>query len=256
MAVLAEKAEEFRRSFDGWMRSRNWPNSELASNVARLSHRILANVDQVEGEWINLVPWADRKQLTKVIVVQKSENGPKTAAIDLDGTILEYDGWHGEDNFGKVRPGCVEALSELKRQGWRIIIFTTRGNTEKVAQYLEANGVPFDHVNENPDQPEGSSGKVIADVYVDDRAINAETDWSTILRNVLGRTYKAKSKKTITKKKGPFKFQSTQIDLPGDLSVAARRWVSGHIPEEALVKVEDDSHLTVRYGIKEHTNGR
>lgn len=190
----------------------------------------------------------------KVIVIQKSESGPKTAAIDFDGTILEYNGWHGENDFGKVRPGCIEALSELKRQGWRIIIFTTRGNTDGVSEYLEANGVPFDHVNENPDQPAGSSGKVIADVYVDDRAVNAETDWSTILRNVLGRTYKAK--KQVSKKTGPFKYQNTQIDLPGDLGVAARRWVSGHIPEEALLQVEEQSHLTVRYGLKETTNGK
>ncbi len=187
----------------------------------------------------------------------KTKSKVPTIAVDLDGTICSYTEWKGEDVFGDVRPGCVEALVDLKKRGWRIVIFTTRGNTDRIAEFLNDNQVPFDHINMNPDQPEGTSGKVIADVYVDDRAINAESDWPTILRNVLARklskglTFKGK---LVKKSKPPYKYQSTQANLP-DLEEAAKRWVDGHIPEEVLLEKEDQIHTTVRYGIKENTNG-
>ena len=103
----------------------------------------------------------------------------KTVAVDLDGTLAEYDGWKGEDHFGSVRPGAVEAMQRLKSQGHKIIIFTTRGDKAKVAAWLEKNDIPYDHINENPNQPKSSSGKVIADVYVDDRAVDARGDWAS-----------------------------------------------------------------------------
>ena len=109
----------------------------------------------------------------------------RTVAVDLDGTICEYDGWMGEDSFGEVRSGAREALEELRRLGWRIIVFTTRGNQKKVSEFLDAESVPHDYVNYNPDQPQGSSGKVVADVYVDDRAVNALASWDEILADVL-----------------------------------------------------------------------
>lgn len=123
-------------------------------------------------------------QPTKGWRVLKSHSVP-TVAVDLDGTICEYSGWEGEEVFGDVRPGAREALGELRRQGWRIIVFTTRGDQRKVSEYLESEGVPYDHVNYNPDQPQGSSGKIIADRYVDDRAVDATVPWDEILEEVL-----------------------------------------------------------------------
>ena len=110
-----------------------------------------------------------------------SEHVP-TVAVDLDGTIFKYDGWKGEDHFGELRSGAKKALKYFQKMGWRIIIHTTRGASQKVKDKLHELDVPYDYVNENPDQPEGSSDKPIADVYIDDRAVDARKSWAEITR--------------------------------------------------------------------------
>lgn len=103
----------------------------------------------------------------------ESEEHSPTLAVDLDGTLAEYDGWKGEKHIGEPRRGARRWMQAARKIGARIIVFTTRGNTEIVREWLESNDIPFDYINENPDQPEGSSDKVIADVYWDDRAVSA-----------------------------------------------------------------------------------
>ncbi|HXS24019.1 MAG TPA: hypothetical protein VN719_07310, partial [Gemmatimonadales bacterium] len=80
---------------------------------------------------------------------------------------------------------------ELAHDGYRIIIFTTRGNRGAVIEYLQAHGIPFDDVNRNKDQPPGTSGKVIADVYVDDRAVDARPDWKEVVKAIRERVEKS-----------------------------------------------------------------
>lgn len=120
------------------------------------------------------------------------EKGPKTVAIDLDGTLAEYDGWQGEEHFGKVRSGAKQALLGFKAKGYRIIIHTVRGNTKLIRKWLEDNDLPFDYINENPDQPPGSSDKLLADVYIDDKAVEALSPWKEISEDVNRRLKKAK----------------------------------------------------------------
>jgi hypothetical protein len=52
------------------------------------------------------------------------------AAVDLDGTIAEYEGWVGEDVIGDPIPGAIEFLLNLKHRGFDIVIFTARAGTE------------------------------------------------------------------------------------------------------------------------------
>ena len=49
----------------------------------------------------------------------------KTLAIDLDGIILEYDGWKGPKHFGKIIEGVKERLEKLSRDN-DLILFSTR----------------------------------------------------------------------------------------------------------------------------------
>lgn len=93
----------------------------------------------------------------------------KTAVVDLDGTLAEYDKWRGEDHFGQPIPLARNALLELREWGWRIVVFTTRGQTEKVKAWLDANAMPYDAVNSTDHNPPGTSHKPIAEVYFDDR---------------------------------------------------------------------------------------
>jgi|Deesub1362B_J571_1020462.scaffolds.fasta_scaffold02356_6 hypothetical protein len=99
---------------------------------------------------------------------------PRVVAVDLDGVILEHEGWQGHNSFGRVKDGAIEALSEFRKHGYVIVIWTTRKNVDEIRRYLEENGVPFDYINEHPFGPPGTSRKIWADVYLDDRAVRFE----------------------------------------------------------------------------------
>lgn len=105
---------------------------------------------------------------------------PTTIAVDLDGTLAEPYETYNPDKIEAPRPGAKETLEWFKEQGFRIIIFTVRGDDELVSTWLDKHDIPYDYINENPDQPEGASGKVIADYYIDDRAISADQSWESI----------------------------------------------------------------------------
>lgn len=97
----------------------------------------------------------------------------KTICVDFDGVIAQYDGFKGNDIFGDPIDGVQSAMEVLKKKGFTIIIFTTRTASSKLKKYLNDNHITYDYINENPDQSKGSnSGKPIADIYLDDRAIH------------------------------------------------------------------------------------
>lgn len=110
----------------------------------------------------------------------------KTICIDFDGVIHDYsDGWQGEDVFGQMIPNADTGTSVLKKKGWTVIIFTTRKKTDKLEAWLKEHNISYDYINENPAQPEHSSGKIIANVYLDDRGICFRGRWdSWLLREI------------------------------------------------------------------------
>ena len=104
-------------------------------------------------------------------------------AIDFDGTIAHYKGWTGANKFGKLIDGCVEALGKIREMGYKIIIYTCRINTPELEKYLKNNKVPYDAINENlwhEYQQHGDKRKVIADIYIDDRAVTFNGNWKEI----------------------------------------------------------------------------
>lgn len=120
----------------------------------------------------------------------------KTAVVDLDGTLAEYDHWRGPQHFGSPVKYAREALRELREWGWRIIIFTTRGDSEIVECWLRINDLPFDAVNSTLHNPPGCSTKPIADVYFDDRdahVVGQTYNWRRAMRRVR-RLYQPKPK--------------------------------------------------------------
>jgi hypothetical protein len=98
---------------------------------------------------------------------------PFTIAVDFDGTLAEAQVPFDPQTCGEPREAALRWVRLFHENGARIIIFTVRGNTKPVEAWLKKHDVPFDFINENPDQPPGSSGKVYADAYWDDRAYNA-----------------------------------------------------------------------------------
>ena len=113
----------------------------------------------------------------------------RSIAIDLDGTILDFDwdSWVSKrmNYFGQPKRGAIKALTLLKNMGYKIIIHTCRTNTRVNPQYtlgelwmmvekiLEHHKIPFDEVWVE-------TGKPIADYYIDDRGVWFK-DWEQIM---------------------------------------------------------------------------
>ena len=110
----------------------------------------------------------------------------KIACIDLEGTLAQYSEWLGENHFGNAIPGGASALETLRNNNWLLIIFTTRTNKDLVMNFLESNNIPYDYINENPYQPSNAiGGKPYADLYIDDRAIQFNGDWTKTIEEAL-----------------------------------------------------------------------
>ncbi len=103
------------------------------------------------------------------------QNGSRrTIAVDFDGVIADYDGYQGPGVLGAPRGDVVAAMRTLAGEGWKIIIYTTRGETEIVA-YLVQHKIPYHEINRNSDYKTQGS-KPVADVYWDDRAFRYSGD--------------------------------------------------------------------------------
>lgn len=76
-----------------------------------------------------------------------------TIAVDFDGVIADYDGW-SDGQIGSPREDVIKALSILKNEGWRIIVYSCRASDE-ILSYLQRFQIPFDEVNQNSTQPTG-----------------------------------------------------------------------------------------------------
>lgn len=114
------------------------------------------------------------------------EDAPVTVCVDFDGTLAKAQTPFNPKTAGKPRRRVVRLVRLLKEKGCRVIVWTVRGDAKVVKRWLKENRVPYDFINENPDQPPGSSGKLYADVYLDDKAVNAQ-DAEAAVRDVLER---------------------------------------------------------------------
>jgi len=108
-----------------------------------------------------------------------------TVAVDLDGTLTLPD--------GTPKPDALAAMQSLANCGFCLIINTVRGNRQEVATWLSRYGIPYDYINENPFQPPDTSGKIMADVYLDDRAVSGEGPLSLVVPQVIAQATQSAS---------------------------------------------------------------
>ena len=116
-----------------------------------------------------------------------TKDGYGVVAVDFDGTISEYEGWQGPGVFGPPIKGCREALTRIRLRGYTIIINTTRGvDIYDVKDYLDHHDIPYDLINTNASNaPDNiSDKKIIADVYIDDRALRFDGRWEGMPQQV------------------------------------------------------------------------
>ena len=110
-----------------------------------------------------------------------------TVAVDFDNVLFHHPEWKGHEHYGPPIDGAREALIELQRMGFKIMIWTTRVSLEVVGDACKEHGIPFDYINHNPNQPpDVNPSKPVADYYIDDRAVRF-TRWPEVLAEIKGR---------------------------------------------------------------------
>jgi hypothetical protein len=121
--------------------------------------------------------WIYEGDLTKRAKTKVPVGRKPSVAVDLDGTLaedwkklgLKYD----PEYIPAPRPGAKKWLKKFRELGCSIIIWTCRDVPRVIKAWLAEHEIPYDYVNENPDQPPDCSQKIFADVYWDDRGVSA-----------------------------------------------------------------------------------
>ena len=105
-------------------------------------------------------------------------------AVDFDGT-LSLDAQY--PNIGRFNTPLYEALMKLRGIGWSIVLWTCREGKElkEAVEWCKMNGLEFDAINENPSHVPFKSRKVVADMYIDDRAYMPTTAFYKFIDNTV-----------------------------------------------------------------------
>ncbi len=105
-------------------------------------------------------------------------------AIDFDGTLVD----HQYPEIGALKPGAKEAMIAFQKAGHKIAIWTCRAGEQEqaVRRFLVENGIPYDSINSAVPGTDLGTRKIYADVYIDDKAIRFEDNWSELRRLVTG----------------------------------------------------------------------
>ena len=105
-------------------------------------------------------------------------------AVDFDGT-LSLDSQY--PNIGRFNTHLYEALMKLRGIGWSIVLWTCREGKElkEAVEWCKMNGLEFDAINENPPEVSFKSRKVVADMYIDDRAYMPTTAFYKFIGNTV-----------------------------------------------------------------------
>jgi hypothetical protein len=96
---------------------------------------------------------------------------PKILALDLDGTVLNYDGGYSPGEFGEAIRGMVEELEKLREAGVKIVIWSCRNDSPEMREHLESQEIPYDYINDHPWNGPDNPRKIHADWYLDDKSI-------------------------------------------------------------------------------------
>ena len=111
-------------------------------------------------------------------------NKQLTIAVDFDGTLCEY----AFPDIGTQSSEQIELMNlliQLKQNGHKLILWTNRGDNEQykslsnAIDWCKQKGLEFDAINENlPNQKKlsGYSPKIMADYYIDDKALTFGSD--------------------------------------------------------------------------------
>lgn len=137
----------------------------------------------------------------------------KVLAVDFDGVIAKYYGFKGNNEYGEPIDieNMREELHKLKKENWHIIIWTSRTGLNLIENYLNIHKIPFDSLNYNMHASENImySKKIRADVYLDDRGMTFDGNWSGMADKVMQfkEHWRKEEKEKIKSYKGDEKLQ-------------------------------------------------
>ena len=100
----------------------------------------------------------------------------KTYAVDFDGTLCQS----MYPKIGAARQNIIDYVKSLKADGNKVILWTCRvgDKLDEAVAWCSERGIEFDGINENfqdvIDAYGGDTRKVVADVYLDDKALNTD----------------------------------------------------------------------------------
>tara|TARA_B100001250_G_scaffold406380_1_gene425319 strand:+ start:2064 stop:2435 length:372 start_codon:yes stop_codon:yes gene_type:complete len=102
---------------------------------------------------------------------------PKTLvlAIDFDGCLVEFDYPRIGKQTAKQKK-LMDLLKKLQKQGHKLVLWTSRGEPalEEAINWCHKQGLEFDSFQVNPftKKTSGPSPKILADYYIDDKALS------------------------------------------------------------------------------------
>lgn len=97
-------------------------------------------------------------------------------AIDFDGTITKD---HTYPEIGYIEKRTIEVLKKLQKKHTLCLWTCREGKALTIAvDMLKANGIDIEWINDSPYTT--GSRKIVADLYIDDRAFGGITDWDVI----------------------------------------------------------------------------
>lgn len=98
---------------------------------------------------------------------------PKVFAVDFDGTLCR----NAYPNIGEPIDEMIESVKKIRRDGHKAILWTCRSGLDLVdaVVWCADRGLFFDAVNDNLDEYKkrfkNNSRKILADYYIDDKAL-------------------------------------------------------------------------------------
>lgn len=112
-------------------------------------------------------------------------------AVDFDGTVVK----HRYPAIGEEIPFATDTLRLLAEERHKLILWTVREGKllDDAVEWCRERGVEFYAINR--DYPEetgvekGSSRKVKADLFIDDRSLGGLPDWGTIYEMIKTRRH-------------------------------------------------------------------
>lgn len=106
---------------------------------------------------------------TKRLIDEWRKHGKLVIAIDFDSTIYPYHNLENQKDIDRA----IELVQVAYAIGAYIVIFTASvpERFQFIQEYCDEKKIPVSAINKNPiDLPFGNSGKVYANIFLDDRA--------------------------------------------------------------------------------------